>query len=183
MDQWWWYLTRSTGIVATVLAVSSLVLGLFFSARNMGRLRPPAWWLDLHNYLGGLALVFTGAHVLASLLDPGSGIGILQTVVPGTAPVERWAITWGVLATYAFAATVFTSWPKRLFSRRAWRIVHFVSVAGVALGGLHAIQLGTDGGASLFELGLAAATLAAVYALFVRLIGALTRSRSHRTSR
>lgn len=32
-----WYLTRSTGIVAAVLAVATLVWGLFFSARNTGR--------------------------------------------------------------------------------------------------------------------------------------------------
>ena len=34
MDQLWWYLTRATGLVATALAVASLVWGLFFSARN-----------------------------------------------------------------------------------------------------------------------------------------------------
>ena len=28
MNEWWWYLTRATGIVATVLAVASLVFGL-----------------------------------------------------------------------------------------------------------------------------------------------------------
>ena len=36
MDNWLWYLSRSTGIVAAVLAVAALVWGLFFSARNTG---------------------------------------------------------------------------------------------------------------------------------------------------
>jgi len=31
MNTWIWYLTRSTGIVAAILAVASLVWGLFFS--------------------------------------------------------------------------------------------------------------------------------------------------------
>jgi hypothetical protein len=107
MNQWWWELTRASGIVATALAVGSLVFGAFFSARNTGVRRPAAWWLDLHNYLGGLALVFTGVHVLASLLDPDSGIGIVQVLVPGTWAAASWALTWGVLATDSFVIAVF----------------------------------------------------------------------------
>lgn len=178
VDQAWWYLSRATGIIATILAVCSLVVGLFFSSRNMGPRRTPAWWLDLHNYLGGLGLAFTGAHVLTSLLDPNSGIGIVQVFVPGTASVAPWAVSWGVLAAYAFVITVFTSWPKRRFSRRVWRIVHFVSVAGIALGGLHAFQLGSDATSVLFEGGLVACTAFAVYALAVRVLGATARRRS-----
>src|SRR4051812_17269591 len=116
MNQLWWYLTRATGIVATALAVLSLLFGVFFSARNTGTRRPANWWLDLHNYLGGLALVFTGAHIVASVLDPDSGVGVAQALLPGTSSTARWAMTWGVLATYTFAIATFTSWPKRRFS-------------------------------------------------------------------
>jgi predicted ferric reductase len=170
----WWYLTRATGVVATLLAVASLVWGLFFSARNTGTRRSPAWWLDLHNYLGGLALVFTGAHLLASVLDPNGGIGLVDLIVPGTA---GWAVTWGVLATYIFVVTVFTSWPKRRFSRRVWRIVHLVSVAGVALAGVHGLMLGSDAQNALFWGGLAICAGAAVYAIALRVLSALGHSR------
>jgi predicted ferric reductase len=172
----WWYLTRATGIVATVLAVASLVLGLFFSARNTGPRRSPAWWLDLHNYLGGLALVFTGAHLVASVLDPNSGLGVIQVVIPGTADTASWAVTWGVLATYTFVIAVFTSWPKRRFSRRVWRWLHVTSVAGVALAGLHAYQLGSDAATTLFKGSLVAAAAFGVYALALRLISAAARA-------
>jgi predicted ferric reductase len=176
MDQWWWYLSRATGIVATALAVASLVWGLFFSARNTGKRRPAAWWLDLHNYLGGLALIFTGAHLLASLLDPNSGIGLVEVLVPGTAPSATWAVTWGVLAAYIFAITVFTSWPKRRFSRRVWRAVHLASVLGVALAGLHGMQLGSDATIAIFEAGLIVCAGLAAYALTLRIIGVIGRA-------
>ena len=84
-DAWWDDLSRATGIVATILAVAALVMGLFFSARNTGERRRPAWWLDLHNWLGGLTLVFVAAHIVAAYLDPALGIGVLQVLVPGTA--------------------------------------------------------------------------------------------------
>jgi hypothetical protein len=175
MDQWWWYLTRATGIVATILAVGSLVFGAFFSARNTGSRKTPAWWLDLHNYLGGLALIFTGAHVVASVLDPNSGIGIIQVLIPGTAGAAAWAITWGVLATYTFAIAVFTSWPRRRFTRRVWRWLHITSIAGVAMAGVHGFQLGSDANTRLFEAGLLVAAGITVYAVALRLIGVVSR--------
>lgn len=178
MEQWWWYLTRASGIVATILAVGALVSGAFFSARNTGNRRTPAWWLDLHNYLGGLALIFTGAHILASLLDPNSSIGVVQVLIPGTADAATWAVTWGVLATYTFVIAVFTSWPRRRFTRGVWRWLHLTSVAGVALAGLHGFQLGTDATARWFEVGLVAAAAIAVYAIALRVLGALPRGDS-----
>src|SRR5260221_1660402 len=103
MHQVAWYAARATGIVATALAVAALVWGFFFSARNMGVRRRPAWWLDLHNWLGGLALAMTGAHLVAVYLDPGSAIGATKLFVPGATP---FAITSGVIAAYLVAITV-----------------------------------------------------------------------------
>ena len=62
MNEIWWYLSRSSGIVAMVLIVAALVWGFFFSARATGTKRRPKWWLDLHNYLGGLAFAFVIIH-------------------------------------------------------------------------------------------------------------------------
>ncbi len=176
-DAWWDDLSRATGIVATILAVAALVMGLFFSARNTGERRRPAWWLDLHNWLGGLTLVFVAAHIVAAYLDPALGIGVLQVLVPGTAQDSPWAITWGVIATYVLAITVFTTWPRRRFSRPVWRLVHLTSVGGVILAGLHAFQSGTDATTLAFEAGLAVAAAAGVYAVGVRLLDLATRHR------
>jgi hypothetical protein len=175
VNQFWWYLTRSTGIVATALAVAALVWGFFFSSRNTGTRRRPNWWLDLHNYLGGLSLVFIGIHLVAAYLDANSGIGIAQVLVPGTAGGARWAIAWGVIATYAFAATVFTSWPKRRFSRTVWRAVHLSSVGAVALTVVHALQAGSDATTTWLRVGVAVAVAVAVYALSVRVIDLVAR--------
>ncbi len=135
-----WFISRATGIVATVLAVAALIFGFFFSSRNMGDRRRPAWWLDLHNWLGGLTLVFTVVHIAAAYIDSTSGIGLLQVLIPGTATGRSWAITWGVIGTYLFAITVFTSWPRKRLRPRTWRIVHLTSVVGLGLAGLHAFQ-------------------------------------------
>jgi len=180
----WWYLTRATGIVATVLGVAALVWGFFFSSRNMGDRRRPAWWLDLHNYLGGLTLLFAGIHIAAAYIDTTySGIGLKQILVPNTYTFQPWAMTWGVLATYLFVIAVFTSWPRRLFSRRTWRVLHLGSVFGVVFAGLHGWQMGSDAKTKLFQVTLIAGAAVGVYATFVRVFGVLAQRQQQRPAK
>lgn len=170
------YLTRSTGIVATILVVLALAWGFFFSARETGQRLRPAWWLDLHNWLGGLALIFTGAHIVASWLDANSGIGLAQIFFPGTA-VAGWAITWGVLATYVLVAAVFTTWPRRLKHRIWWRVIHVATVAGTAFVFLHAYQSGSDITRLSFQIGFVAAAAVATYGLGIRVFSLVDKAR------
>lgn len=126
-------LSRATGIVATILAVAVLAWGLFFSARNFGDRYKPAWWLDLHNWLGGITLIFTIAHLGTVYVSPDTGIGLVQIFIPKMAIGQQWPITWGVVAVDLFAVTVLTSWPKKRFGRWMWRTIHLTSVAGLRL--------------------------------------------------
>jgi DMSO/TMAO reductase YedYZ heme-binding membrane subunit len=171
----WSGLDRATGIVAALLAVAALVGGSFFSSRNTGTRRRPNWWLDLHNWLGGLTLVFTLVHVAAAYVDGRFDLGLAQLVVPATATSSRWAITWGVLAMDVFALTVFTTWPRRRFSRRTWRAVHLLSVPATVLVGLHAYGVGSEATSVAFLLVSVACGGLAVYAIAVRLLALLAR--------
>ena len=178
MTDLWWFLSRATGIVATILAVAALAWGFFFSSRNTGTRLRPAWWLDLHNWLGGLALVFTAAHLLTVLVDRGSGIGVIHILVPNTASTRTWPMTWGVIATYLFTVVVFTSWPRRRFTKPVWRALHLTSGVGVVLAGLHAYQAGSDARLLATRIGLLVATAVGTYALGLRLFGSRRRAAS-----
>ena len=68
-SQVFWFAARASGIVAWALAAGSVVWGLALSTRVLGGRPRPAWLFDLHRFLGGLALVFVGVHVLAVLAD------------------------------------------------------------------------------------------------------------------
>lgn len=168
----WWYLSRATGIVATVLAAAALVWGFFFSSRNTGERLRAAWWLDLHNWLGGIALLFTAAHIVAAYFDSNAGLGIVEVLVPGTVDVGTWAIGWGVIAAYLLAITVFTSWPRKRLRPPWWRVVHLTSVVGVALAGVHAYQAGSEATRVIFQAGLVLTAGFCLYAMFLRLFSA-----------
>ena len=78
MSNWMYYLSRSTGIVAMLLVVAALLWGFLFSSRATGNRLRPNWWLDLHNWLGGIAMIFTIAHIATSYLDRDAGRGSLH---------------------------------------------------------------------------------------------------------
>lgn len=171
----WLYLSRASGVVATVLLVAALGGGLLFSARATGRRRRPNWWLDLHNYLGGLAFAFLVVHVGAAYMDRSSGIGIVQILVPMTATGWTWGITWGVLATYIFAAVVFTSWPGKRLSRRNWLLVHLLSIPATIMAAGHAWMVGSSRHGLWFHALLALLAGLAVYPGVLRLARAMHR--------
>jgi sulfoxide reductase heme-binding subunit YedZ len=178
MNDWLWYLTRATGIVATALMLASLSWGFLFSARETGSRLRPAWWLDLHRGLGGLAVAFTMVHLVAAFADSDLGVSLATVLVPGAAETTTAAFTWGVLAFYGLALAVFTSWPKVLFRRRTWRIVHLLSVPATALACIHAYQLGSDSQTLAFRILMPVAVGCAVYPLGVRVWGiALSKSQ------
>lgn len=177
MNSWWWYLSRSTGIVATVLMLASLMWGLFFSARATGNRLRPAWWLDLHNWLGGLSLAFTVAHVLAVFADSDLGLGLTEILVPGTATDLRWAMAFGVIAMYLVAVVSLSSIVRirRRLRRPVWRAIHLLSVPMVVLAVLHGYQAGSDATTTAFQAGIVVLASAAVYPLTLRLFGLVSR--------
>jgi DMSO/TMAO reductase YedYZ heme-binding membrane subunit len=170
----WWFLTRATGIVATLLAVASLGWGFLFSARQTGTRRSPAWWLDLHNWLGGLALAFTVAHLMAAVVD---GLGPVDALVPRTSTSFQRGLAWGVVAFWAFLVTVVTSWRpvKRRLSRRGWHGIHLISVPAVVLAIVHGYASGSDATTVAFQGVLVLVAGAAVYPTALRLFGLRAR--------
>ena len=78
---------------------------------------------------------------------------------------------------YLFAVAVFTSWPRRRFPRRVWRVLHLGSVVGVALAMLHAQQIGTEASTVAFRIGLLVLFGFGVQALLVRVLGVVSRMR------
>src|SRR4029450_9841691 len=102
--QLWWQVTRAGGLVAYGLLAASTIWGLAVSTRLLGRWPTPGWTLDLHRYLGGLALTFTGIHLAALLLDSYIQFDVLDLLVPFAAAWRPGAVAWGVVAVYLLGA-------------------------------------------------------------------------------
>jgi predicted ferric reductase len=140
-----WYVARAGGLVAWALAAGSVVWGLALSTHVLGTKPRPAWLYDLHRFLGGLALIFTGVHVLAVLFDGYVHFGPIEVLVPFTGTWHPVAVAWGIIGLYLLMAVELTSLLRSRMPKRLWRRVHYGSFVLFAATTVHAVSAGTDG--------------------------------------
>ena len=142
--QLWWYVARSGGIVAWALLAGSVLWGLALSTKVLRGRPRPNWILDLHRFLGGLALLFTGIHVIGLVLDSYVHFGPTEVLVPFASAWHPVAVAWGVIAIYLLIAVELTSLARKKISKRAWRMTHYLSFPLFLLTTVHALSAGTD---------------------------------------
>ncbi|MFI5046168.1 MAG: ferric reductase-like transmembrane domain-containing protein [Acidimicrobiia bacterium] len=166
MSQLPWFVARASGIVAWALVSASVLWGLTLSGRPFGRKPHPAWLLDLHRYLGGLATVFTGLHIAAVIADSYVHFTLAAVLVPFVATWRPLAVAWGIVGLYLLLAIELTSLARRRLSKRAWRAVHFASFPLFVVATVHGLTAGSDTTSQLALL-VAGAVTALVAALTV----------------
>ena len=105
---------------------AAVVWGLLLSLRQVPRPRP-AWMLDLHRFLGGLALVFVVLHVGALTFDSFVGFDGDDLLVPYASSWRPAAVAWGITAAYLLVAVELTSLLMRHVRRGLWHAVHLFS--------------------------------------------------------
>ncbi len=164
----WWYVARAGGIVSWALLAASVAWGLALSSRVFGRRPRPAWLLDLHRFLGGLAGVFTAVHVAAIMLDSYVAFGLTDVLVPLTSKWHPVAVAWGVVGLYLLVAVELTSLARRWLPRRLWRAVHFASFPLFLTATVHGLSAGTDAHGPAVFVGVTAVVAVTVCLVAVR---------------
>lgn len=156
-----WYVARAAGLTAWSLASASVIWGLLMSSKASarGRRPRPAWMLDLHRYLGGLATIFAVVHVVAILADPWLKLSVLAAFVPFASAWRPAAVAWGVVGLYLLLAVELTSLARSRLPRKMWRAVHFASFPLFLTATVHAFTAGSDTGSLLFVVAATAVIL------------------------
>ncbi len=174
--QFWWYLARSSGIVAWALLTASMIWGLLFATRLLKGGPTPKWLLDLHRHLGGLALAFTGLHLVALVADSYIEFSVADLFIPFASDWKPAPVALGVIGFYLLAAVEGTSLAMKRLPRKTWRNIHLISYPLFWIATLHGITAGTDATHPAYW---AANTLAAAVVVFLTVY----RLLAERTSR
>jgi predicted ferric reductase len=167
--QLWWYMARSGGIVAWALLAASVLWGLALSTKVLRGKPRPNWILDLHRFLGGLALLFTGIHVVALVLDSYVHFGLSEVLVPFASAWHPVAVAWGVIGLYLLIAVELTSLARKRISKRTWRLTHYLSFPLFVLTTAHALSAGTDRSTLLLRWSVIVVSAVITGLTFVRL--------------
>ncbi len=180
-DKLWWYVARSGGLAAWWLLAAAVLWGLTLSTRVAAGKVTPAWLLDLHRFLGGLALSFTGVHVLALVADSWADFGPAEVLIPLASRWRPLPVALGVVGLYLLVAVEVTSLLRSRLPKRLWRAVHSTSFALFLLTTAHALTAGSEAGNGAVRISavamLAAFTFLVVYRAVVGVAPAARHAR------
>jgi predicted ferric reductase len=126
--------------------------------------------LDLHRYLGGIATIFVGVHIVALLGDTYVHFGLASVLIPFASRWHQVAVAWGITALYLLLAVELTSLIRTRVPKRLWRATHYASFPLFIVATIHALSAGTDARTWGFEV-VVALTVMAVAALTALRIG------------
>lgn len=168
-EQFWWYLSRASGIVAWGFLMASVVWGVLLSTRLLKPYDRPAWLLDLHSWLGTLTIFGTALHVAAIVADSYVHFGVADVLVPFASSWKPGAVAWGVIGMYLLVVVQVSSWLRRRISKAMWRTLHTLSYALFVTVTAHALTAGTDRVNRLFQAFVVAMLTVMVVTVAVRL--------------
>lgn len=167
--QLWWYLARSSGMVAWLMLTASVIWGVVLSTRAFPSRRRPAWLRDLHTWLGGLTVMFVALHLTALVADSYVEFDVVDLAVPLASDWKPGAVAYGVVAAWLLAAVQVTSLALRRLPRSVWRVVHLSSYAVFWLTSMHAAFAGSDRSTLIYRVTAVAAIVAVAWATLYRL--------------
>lgn len=112
-DQIWWYVSRASGIVTLAASGLSIIWGLLLSTRVIRHRSLPKWLLDLHRFLGAIAVSFLAVHLGALIADNFVHFGLADLTIPGHSDWKTGAVAWGIVSMYLLVSIQATSLLKR----------------------------------------------------------------------
>jgi predicted ferric reductase len=144
---WTWLGIRATGVTAWGLLTAVVLWGILLRTQVLGRVAAPMRLLDLHRWLGVIALGFLLAHMVLLLIDPAVRFTALQILVPGTAPWQTFAVALGTIAFWLLIPVSFLGRLRAkmgLVGNRWFKRVHLLAYAAWPLATAHYVMAGTD---------------------------------------
>lgn len=181
-EQLWWYVARSTGIVAAALLVASLVLGMLMATRLLRSVDRPAWLLAMHRWTSGLAVLATAGHVVALVADNYVDFGATEILVPFASEWKSTAVALGVISMYLLAIVQATSMLMKKIPRKVWRGIHMASYGSAWLAVIHAGMAGTDTSNRVYRVVSLLVIIAATSVAVVRVSGSGKGRTASRTA-
>ena len=144
---WTWLGIRASGITTWGLLTAVVLWGILLRTRLLGRATSPLRLLDLHRWLGAIALGFLLVHMTLLLFDPSVHFTALQVLVPGLAPWQTLAVGLGSIAFWLLLPVSFLGRLRArmgLAGNRLFKRAHLLAYAAWPIATAHYVMAGTD---------------------------------------
>jgi predicted ferric reductase len=139
-----WYITRSAGFAAYLLLWFSTALGLAIPAKIFDRFIPRAATYDFHQFISLLAIGFIALHIGVLLVDRYLPYTLAQILIPFLSPYRPVWVGIGVFSFYLVLLVTITFYLRAQIGLKAFRVIHFFSLASYVGVAAHSFFSGTD---------------------------------------
>lgn len=168
----YWYLTRATGVVALLLLTAGVLLGVLASNKWAAPRWPRFVVSGLHRNVTLLAVSFVVVHVLTTVLDGYTPIGLRDAVLPFASSYRPVWLGLGAVAFDLLLALIATSLLRARVGLRAWKLVHWLAYVSWPVALVHAFGTGSDAKAGWFDLLALGSAATVVLAVLWRVVEA-----------
>ncbi|MBX2999199.1 MAG: hypothetical protein KF893_11865 [Caldilineaceae bacterium] len=167
-----WYLSRSSGIVAYLLLWVSVAWGLLLTTRLGKHLFTTPQIVDAHQFLSNLGLGFAFFHGLILMGDQYLSFPLSAVLIPFVGDYAPMLVAAGQIGLWLLLLMIVSFYLRRWIGAKSWRLIHYLSFAGYWLVLIHALLLGSDSGypliAVMYTLTVAAVIFLSFYRIFAR---------------
>lgn len=136
-------ISSALGLTTLGMFTAQILMGLLLSVGyNPIRHWPRQRWIKLftlHNWLGYIGLATALTHPLILLASSEAGFRLFDIAVPIWSPTQPIPNTLGAIALYLIAFVVLTSYFRRLFGHRRWKLLHYTAYAAAAVFYVHGV--------------------------------------------
>lgn len=141
---YFWYTSRTTGVVSLVFLTVVCVLGILVSTRVGGRRIGRFEINELHRSVSMTTMIFVAIHVVTTVIDTYVPIGWISSVVPYTSAYKTLPVAVGAVAFDLMLAVWLSSLVKERLHFATWRAVHWGAYLAFVSSAVHAYTVGTD---------------------------------------
>jgi predicted ferric reductase len=141
-----WFAMRASGITAWTLLSATIMWGLLLRTRILPA-TSPVRLMNLHKYLGSLALLTLAIHLVTVFLDPTLGFTWANILIPFTAAWKPLALATGIIAAYLMVPVQLVARVRAKMGKAGatwFNRTHLIAYAAWPLATAHYVMAGTD---------------------------------------
>ncbi|MCB9139983.1 MAG: hypothetical protein H6642_16700 [Caldilineaceae bacterium] len=157
----YWFVSRSSGIVAYGLITLGVLWGLVQSGALFRRRISPILSLGMHSYLNWLGLGLAGLHGAILMGDGYIDIKLFDVFTPFASPYRPVPVGLGIIGFYLMLLLSLSFYARMHLGQKNFRLLHYGSYGVFILVTLHGLYSGTDTGSLwwLYAVSLAAVAI------------------------
>jgi len=143
-DKAYWFISRSSGVLAYLLLTFGVLWGLIQSSNFLRPIIPPLLALGLHSFLNWGGLVMGALHALILLGDNYIKMTLGDVVIPFIGPYQPLLVGLGIVGFYLMFLLASSFYARKWLGQKNFHNLHYASYPTYLLVTWHSLGVGTD---------------------------------------